>query len=286
MTSNTNAMSVNLKKFDVKSLYFRPDEPQNVSKAPVIVLIGSRGTGKSTLIEDILYNFQDIPVGTAISGTEIGNHFYEKHIPKMLIHHEYTSGVIQNVLLRQRQIMNLRTTQMNQHGGRTNIDARTFVIMDDCLYDDKWTRDKLMRLIFLNGRHWKVLLIITSQYVMGIPPILRSNIDYTFILRETSRSNREKIWKHYASVFQTFESFCEVLDQTTADYECMVINNVVKSNKLEDMVFWYKAVVHPAYKLCSKEYWNLSKDLPETDEDGYNPANNKKGPQMLVKKQN
>ena len=47
-----------------------------------------------------------------------------------------------------------------------------------------WTRDKMMRLLFMNGRHWKVMLIITMQYPLGIPPNLRTNIDYVFILRE------------------------------------------------------------------------------------------------------
>ena len=31
--------------------------------------------------------------------------------------------------------------------GRSNIDGRAFVILDDCLYDNTWSRDKLMRLL-------------------------------------------------------------------------------------------------------------------------------------------
>ena len=53
---------------------------------------------------------------------------------------------------------------------RTTIDPRAFVILDDCLYDASWTRDKMMRLLFMNGRHWKIVLIITMQYPLGIPP--------------------------------------------------------------------------------------------------------------------
>ena len=41
---------------------------------------------------------------------------------------------------------------------RTSIDPRAFVILDDCLYDNKWTKDKMMRLLFMNGRHWKIML--------------------------------------------------------------------------------------------------------------------------------
>ena len=66
--------------------------------------------------------------------------------------------------------------------GRSNIDQRTFLILDDCLYDNSWTKDKLMRLLFMNGRQWKVMLIITMQYTLGVLPNLRTNIDYTVIL--------------------------------------------------------------------------------------------------------
>ena len=67
---------------------------------------------------------------------------------------------------------------------RSTIDPRTFVILDDCLYDNTWSRDKLMRLLFMNGRHWKIMLIITMQYPLGIPPTLRTNIDFVFILEQ------------------------------------------------------------------------------------------------------
>ena len=170
---------------------------------------------------------------------------------------------------------------------KSNIDPRTFVILDDCLYDSSWTKDKLMRLLFMNGRHWKILLIITMQYPLGIPPNLRTNIDYVFILREPYINNRKKIYENYAGMFPTFESFCQVMDQCTENYECLVINNNSKSNKLTEQIFWYKAENHPAFKLGSKEYWELSKNLPDDDDnDTYDPSKSKKssGQQIQVKK--
>ena len=54
---------------------------------------------------------------------------------------------------------------------RSKLDPRAFVILDDCLYDASWTKDKMMRLLFMNGRHWKIMLVITMQYPLGIPQI-------------------------------------------------------------------------------------------------------------------
>ena len=272
------ASSLELKKFDMRSITFRPNE----NKGPVIVLIGRRDTGKSFLVKDMLYFHQDIPIGTVISGTEAGNGFYSEHVPKLFIHDEYSSVLVENVLRRQKAALKQVNEEIKQYGG-----SRTFIILDDCLYDQTWTRDKLMRLLFMNGRHWKVMLIITMQYPLGVPPVLRTNIDYVFILREPVLTNRKRIWENYASMFPTLESFCAVMDQTTENYECLVINNNAKSNKLTDMIFWYKAENRPNYKLGAKEFWELSNNLIDDDgEKEYDPNQAKKrsGPSIHVKK--
>jgi hypothetical protein len=41
---------------------------------------------------------------------------------------------------------------------RSTIDPRTFVILDDCLYDNSWARDKMMRLLFMNGELFAVVI--------------------------------------------------------------------------------------------------------------------------------
>ena len=276
-------MSLELKKFDMKSISFKPNE----NKGPVVVLLGKRDTGKSFLVRDLLYYHQDIPIGTVISGTEEGNGFYTKMVPKLFIHNEYNTAIIENVLKRQRTVLKQIKKEMESFK-RSTIDPRAFVILDDCLYDATWTRDKLMRLLFMNGRHWKIMLVITMQYPLGIPPTLRTNIDFVFILRENYIANRKRIYENYAGMFPTFESFCQVMDQCTENYECLVINNNSKSNKLQDQVFWYKAESHNDFKLGSKEFWELSKGVNSDDEDEkYDPNSVKKrgaGPKINVKK--
>ena len=115
------------------------------------------------------------------------------------------------------------------------------VILDDCLYHDTWSRDKLMRLMFMNGRHYQLMVMVSMQYPMGIPPELSSNIDYLFIFRDNILSNRKRIWENYADFFSTFESFCSIMEQTAVNNDCLVIHLSSKSDKLEDKVFWYRA---------------------------------------------
>jgi hypothetical protein len=275
-------MTLELKKFDMKRITFLKDE----NKGPVIVLIGRRDTGKSYLVRDLLYHHRDIPIGTVISGTEAGNGFYASHIPKLFIHDEYSSGIIENILKRQKSVMKEVNKQIQMYKS-SKIDPRTFVILDDCLYDNTWAKDKLMRLLFMNGRHWKVLLILTMQYPLGIQPNLRTNIDYVFILREPYIANRKRIYENYAGMFPTFESFCQVMDQCTENYECLVIDNNVKSNKLSEQIFWYKAdsTIRHDFKLGAKEFWEMSKNIKDDEEEAYNPEQYRKvGQKINVKK--
>ena len=153
-------MTLELKKFDMRSISFKPNE----NKGPVVVLIGRRDTGKSFLVKDLLFNHQDIPIGTVISGTESCNNFYSDHVPKLFIHDEYNTAIIENILKRQKGVLKQIHKEQQQYG-RSTIDPRAFVILDDCLFDASWTKDKIMRLLFMNGRHWKIMLVITMQYL-------------------------------------------------------------------------------------------------------------------------
>jgi hypothetical protein len=277
-------LNLQLKKFNMKNISFNPNE----NKGPVIVLIGRRDTGKSFLVRDLLFYHQDIPLGTVISGTEAGNGFFSEHVPKVFIHDEYNTAIIENVLKRQKMVLKQMKREKEQFG-KCNIDPRAFIIMDDCLYDNTWSKDKVMRLLFMNGRHWKIMLVITMQYPLGVPPNLRTNIDYVFILREPYIANRKRIYENFAGMFPTFESFCQVMDQCTENYECLVINNNSKSNRLDEQIFWYKAEPHANFRLGAKEFWELSKDMASDDEEGdaYDPNAVKKrsaGPRINVKK--
>ena len=261
-------MNLQLKKFDLKQIRFDN----------VVVLIGKRDTGKSFLCRDILYHHQSIPVGQVISGTEGANKFYSEIVPQLFIHDEFKPDIVSNMLARQKM-------QINKiNGGDKGVDPRAFLILDDCLYDNQWAKDKNMRSVFMNGRHYALLFLLTMQYALGIPPNLRTNIDYVFILRENYVSNRKRLYEHYAGMFPTFEMFCQVMDQCTENYECLVINNNAKSNKLEDQVFWYKAEVTPNFKIGAQGYWDYSEKNYSDEERVENDfKNHKKTPLSVTK---
>ena len=244
-------MTLELRKFDMPNF---PD-------GKVVVFIGKRETGKSFLVRDLLYHKQDMPVGCVISGTEGANAFYSNILPGIFIHNKFSDAVVHNYIKRQKKAVKAAHAD-------SQVDPRAFLILDDCLYDPSWTKNTDIRALFMNGRHFRSTFIITMQYALGIPPSLRTNIDYVFILRENYVSNRKRLYEQFAGMFPTFDMFCQVMDQCTENYECLVINNNAKSNKLEDQIFWYKAEMHEDFRIGDKRFWKYHTE-------NYNPSYNK-----------
>lgn len=252
-------VKLHLKKFDISS----------IESDKVIVAIGKRGTGKTYVIKDLLYYHRDIPVGTLISGTEHANKTFSDHIPSIFIHKECSPELLDKVMKRQ-DVMMKRINKEKKMYGKTSLDPRAFLILDDCLHDSSWAKNKNIKYVFMNGRHQKFFAVISMQYPLGIPPNLRTNIDYVFIMRENNYSNRKRLYEAYAGMFPTFEVFCHVLDACTENYECLVINTTAQSNKLQDQVFWYKAEDHGNFTMCCKSAWdihNANQENSDSDSD-------------------
>jgi hypothetical protein len=272
-------MKLELKKFDIR----------NIKDDSVILFIGKRNTGKSFLVRDIMHNFKNLPVGVVISPTESANHFFSDFVPNMLIYDNYDSNIIKKFVDRQRSITD-QTNKEKKSYGRSDLDPRAFIILDDCLYDKTWQSDINIRFLFMNGRHVKTLFLLTMQYPLGIPPHLRANVDYVFILRENQITNRERIYKQYAGMFHNFDTFNTVMNNCTENYECLVIDNKVQSNNIEDQVYWYKAEERNNFKVCSHELWEMqtldeqrkSMGMIQNDEE----EDESYDPRLIVKRKN
>jgi hypothetical protein len=251
---NKPSFRLELKKFD----------PKKIKDDSVIVAIAARNRGKSVCIKDILSYHTGIPIGMVISPTEHANSYFQHFIPKLLIHDEYTPDIISKYVQRQQKISGKHKKELETYG-YSSVDPRSFLVMDDAMYDKSWTNDANIRKIFMNGRHYKILFLLTMQFPMGISPALRTNIDYVFIFKENIKKNRERLYDHYAGMFPNLQVFEQVLDQVTQDYGCLVIDNRASGSKLEDQVFWYKADPNKNFKLCNSDLWDMQSIQDEKD---------------------
>jgi hypothetical protein len=241
-------IEIDLRKFKV----------QWVGDNKIIVLIGPRTRGKSTILLDYLYYNQDIPFCTCISATENYNNTYTPHIPSKFIFTKYTPQLLEKFLKRQQDLRGHKTAaKMGYDNARyKDVDGRGLLIMDDCLADNtNWKKDPSLRWIFMNGRHADITFVLTMQYQVGIPPELRVNIDWVFICRETKKIEKEKLHKYYAGIFPHFDMFNQIFNRCTKNKRCMVIDSLSESELIEDQVFWFHAELHESFRICYDDFW-------------------------------
>ena len=130
------------------------------------------------------------------------------------------------------------------------------MILDDCTDDPTIFNKPLQHSLYKKGRHWNMLYILSLQYAMDVKPVIRTNVDGIFILREPLLKNRKSLYENYASIIPDFSTFCELMDQLTDDYHALYIHGTTQTNKWEECVYYWKAPPPPSgWRLGCSEYW-------------------------------
>lgn len=253
-----------LRVFDPSVIEEKRKDP---NKGPAtIILIGSKRTGKSTLIEDLMRHFKGIPKGMIITGSQSSAERFGKFFPKSFIFNRLDDDLISKIgtcIKKQEKIRKSKYTG----------DYSTLILFDDCGYDKKFSRHQVLRELFMNGRHYKILIIMAIQYARSIPPDLRLNADYVFILREPAQDQRKKLHTDYVGIIHEFKTFCKVMNGCTKDYGCLVVDKTTNSNEVEDNIFYYKAKINnKPFKVGSKKLWALHEKYYKSDESDHEDA--------------
>ena len=255
-----DAGTIKLQKFD----------PTRIDSNRVVMCIGKRGTGKTTLTADIMYHLRKkFDAGICFSSTEESNSFWGNHICDTLIHSDFNEKTFSNFITEQRRINNSSSHKIN-----------SFALLEDCMYNSKILKsNKDIRGTFFDGRHWNIFLIITMQYVLDLPPELRSNVDFVFILRNNMMADRERLYKNFCGFIPTFAIFNKIMNKCTQGYEALVVDNTSRSNDITDCLFWYEGAIHDKFKIGKRNMWlyhykmkkeeDMKDDCPNEDDDYY-----------------
>lgn len=214
------------------------------------IIVGSPGSGKTSIIEDICYvNKHKYPVAKCWCGTEDTQGKYGKFMRPLYITNDYKSDEHEKVVIRQKKCIN---------GDSKN--ARGIYIVDDCSTDRAIFKTPLMKGQFKHGTQWwDNLFILGSHYVFDLGPDLRKCPTYVAIGKENSHAERRKLFDTFA-IGCTFPEFCQLMDELTTDHTFLIFSKMSDSNKLEDCVFYYKAQLHGKWTLGCEQYKKWSDD--------------------------
>lgn len=212
---------------------FALSELQDDSK---IVVIGKPGSGKSVLMKAIVNQLKDkYPVAKVLSGSEEANPFYADFIPPLYISNGFDEEEIWRFMKRQKKA---------RRDARV-ANPRALLIVDDCSQDPKLLSRPAMQKVFKDGRHYKMMFMMGLQYSMDVRPNIRLLIDYIFIFRDTSETGRKNLYNNFATIVGSYHNFCDLMDQLTGDYSCLVIDNRQQGMELNKCIYYCKAPYLP-----------------------------------------
>jgi hypothetical protein len=223
--------------------------PKEVKPDRIFMFLGKRGTGKSRLLNDIMWHIhKDVDFGIAMSPTMESLSGFREHMPESWVFDSFNSGKLETMLHMQREL------------AKQNKARHLFVVMDDCMYDKRVMKGTAIRDLFMNGRHLRVTFLNCVQYMMDMGPDLRTQVDYLFVLRENIHSNKMKLFKYFFGQFDSYKEFDRVLTRCTDDYSCLVLDNTRPgSSNICDSVFWYKADIDlPPFRMGKPLFWSLA----------------------------
>ncbi len=216
-----------------------------------IALVGPPGTGKSSVINSILWYFSHyFAAAKVFSGTEDENHFYEgdnpkkPKIPNYYIWNELDEQEVINYVKRQKYVM-------NEAKKDPKINPWSMLICDDVSDDSQLLNKRVFRSIIKLGRHWKMMFIFAMQYPADLKPTLRAGFDYVFIMQTEDDKSLTHLHENFASEIRDFHDFKDILEQVAKNFAALVIDRTNReSSKLEDKIFYFQ----PPYPIPDFEF--------------------------------
>ena len=191
-------------------------------KNKIVSLIGKRNSGKSQMLR-YLYNQQKhlFKAVFCICPTESVNKFYSDLIKKENIFDSYNEEWVEKLIA--------KMTQVN--AGKSDKDAsHILLILDDLCSDTNFHQSKSFKKLCTRGRHVKISVIITSQYIYQIPPVARNNSDF-ILCSQMNTQGLDLLSTEFLFGNLSKKDFIDLYYKNTADYGFLVINNnCTKSN--------------------------------------------------------
>ena len=185
-------------------------------KNKIICFCAKRNSGKSQLLRYLVtcskHQFSKVFV---ICPTESVNHFYKDLVPYQNIFPQYKEEWVESLISKMTEI----------NAGKNDKDAKhILLILDDCCSDSNFHQSKTLKKLATRGRHIKIAVMITCQYIYQIPPVIRNNCDYIYV-GQMNQQGLKLLTSEFLMGNISPKEFEDLYHSNTNDYNFLVINN-------------------------------------------------------------
>lgn len=177
----------------------------NITLPGLIIITASIGSGKSHFIKYIMYsNQKKFSYGIVFSHTAFNEKNFT-YIPKQFIHSTYNPDILLNLM-------------KIQESFPQESRPLAFVILDDCLFDS-WVNCKYFNRLITQVRHYNIFVIISTQYVNKVSPMIRENAMQVAIFQTDVERSLKSLYESYGQYFKTLQDFKTYIMKNTGDYK-------------------------------------------------------------------
>jgi len=185
-------------------------------KNKIICFCAKRNSGKSQLLRYLVNCSKDLFSKIfVICPTESVNHFYKDLVPAQNIFAQYKEEWVESLIAKMTDINSSKNDNDAKH---------ILLILDDCCSDTKFHTSKTLKQLATRGRHIKIAVMITCQYIYQIPPVIRNNCDYIYC-GQMNQQGLKLLTDEFLMGNIDKKQFVDLYHSNTNDYNFLVINN-------------------------------------------------------------
>jgi hypothetical protein len=227
-----------------------------------IVLLGRRGSGKSTALKQICYTLNDeFPLVICMTATR-ENRFYDDFIAPSCLYSGFHERVLLQLIARNRRILDANRGLPK----REQTNPAALVILDDCISEREAGGSAALHRIFVAGRHLgPICVILTAQWATSrlYTPTLRANSDLVFCAAQSSAEVSELLVDTWCTGCSEKREALAHFHAVTREkpYQFLVIHSrrAATAKKLSDFTVAFVADIDiPRFRMGDVRYWQGS----------------------------
>lgn len=190
-------------------------QPQEMNSGGVTVILGHRGSGKTTLVYDILcHTRRQRPVDLLFCEPQEAQRYVDV-VPRSALCREFDLNRLKTVVDAKDDLIHPRLPPS--------------CIVFDGGYGRELLKQSIFKTLFFTARHRNIHVLITLGESSDLCSTLRDAVERWIILRYDGEQCRTRLFQHgrFAPIV-TFSSFKEILDKTTSQYDCLVFDRMTE----------------------------------------------------------